>query len=137
MIKENWSFLYEPALISSLLLMPSALCYWSLNRLFKAKDPNSFGLSVVEDLPTQISVRIGQPGNLYQLKKEGPFKKRLVLDLNPMEESSRNYALYLIKLAGKFSGIQIIFLGANVYSVQGSLMEYLPSDSDVVARRST
>ena len=137
MIKENWSFLYEPALISSLLLMPSALCYWSLNRLFKAKDPNSFGLSVVEDLPTQISVRIGQPGNLYQLKKEGPFKKRLVLDLNPMEESRRNYALYLIKLAGKFSGIEIIFLGANVYSVQGSLMEYLPSDSDVVARRST
>ena len=137
MLKDDWRFLYEPALISALLLMPSAFCYLSLNRLFKVKDPNSFGLSVVEDLPTQISVRIGQPGNLYQLKKEGPFKKRLVLELNPMDESNRNYALYLIKLAGKFSGSEIIFLGANVYSVQGSLMEYLPSDSDVVARRST
>ena len=137
MFKENWRALFEPTVMSSVLLAPSVFFYWTLNRLFKSKASNSFGLHIIEDLSTQVSVRIGQPGNLYQLKKEGPFKKRLVLDLNPMEDSSRNYALYLIQLAGKFSGSEIIFLGANVYSVQGSLMEYLPSDSDVVTRRST
>ena len=136
MFKEYWRTIYEPVVIAALLLVIPALFNWSINRFIKRKSPSALGLRIVEDLPTQISVRIGQPGNLFYLKSEGPIGKRLVLDLNPMEDSSRDYVLYLIKVAGKRSDSEIINLGGNVYSVQGSFVKYLPSDSDLSTRQS-
>ena len=136
MFEDFWRTFYEPVVIAAFLLVIPALFNWSINRFIKCKSPSALGLHIVEDLPTQISIRIGQPGNLFYLKSEGPIGKRLVLDLNRMEDSSRDYVLYLIKLAGKRSGSEIINLGGNVYSVQGSFVKYLPSDSEGATRQS-
>jgi hypothetical protein len=129
MFKENWRTILGLGVVTALLSFLSVLFYWSIDRLLKRKSPNSYGLHIVEDLPSQVSVKIGQPGNLYQLSEEVFFNKRLILDLNPMDEASRNFSLHLIKSAGKLGGCEMMYLGENIYAVQSSFIEYLPIKS--------
>lgn len=129
MFKENWRTIIEPGVIMALLIILSVLFFFLLDRLLLRKRPNSYGLHIVEVLPSQISVRIGQPGNLYQLRDENFFNKRLILDLNPMDEASRNYTLHLIELARRLGNIEMIPLGENIYTAQNSFLKYLPTNS--------
>jgi hypothetical protein len=131
MFIEFWQSFYKSGLIAVLLFLPAALFFWLLNRSLNSKDPNSLGMRILEVLPNQISVRIAQPGNLYQLKKDGLNKNRVVLDLNRMDERGRSHVLYLIGCAGKSHGSEIMNLGDNIYVVEGGATEFLPEVTEV------
>ncbi len=131
MFIEFWQSFYKSGLMAILLFLPAALFFWLLNRSLNSKDSNSFGMRILEVLPNQISLKIVQPGNLYQLKKDGLNKNRVVLDLNRMDERCRSHVLYLIRRAVKSHGSEIMNLGDNIYAVEGGSMEFLPEVTEV------
>lgn len=126
---ELWRKLYEPLLIALLLYLVSSVFLWCLNRRLAHKNPNLVGLRVIEECANQRSVRLKQPGNLIGLIEEDLIKKRMILNLDSMEEEARKYAVEILRAAKKASGGEILDLGENIYAVDDVVFTRLPREA--------